>query len=121
MVKWLVSIVCGSLFISACASSMTPQEVNETLPKLTKATFLTQAQAEENVKASKCKYLVRNRNYVAPMGMTTQDDLRKGAKGIDEWVKLDCGNAYVLRNFRWVAVANEGTQLHIDFDTMLCK
>ena len=66
--------------------------------------------------------MVKGRNYVAPIGFLPKDDLRNGAKGIDEWVKLDGGNSYVLTNYKWVAVDNNGSsQLHIDFDTMLCE
>jgi len=118
----LIGIIGVILFITSCATSMTPIEVNNKLPTLTKSKYLTQLQAEDNVKNNKCKYLVKNRNYVAPMGLSTKDDLKYGAKGIDEWVKLDGGNDYVLKNYKWVTVDyNGGTQLHIDFDTMLCE
>jgi hypothetical protein len=109
-------------FITSCATSMTPMQVTSTLPTLTKSKFMSQAQAEEKVTNGTCKYLVKNRTYVAPMGFSTKDDLRYGAKGIDEWVKLDGGNAYVLKNYKWVTVDhNGGTQLTIDFDTMICE
>jgi len=50
------------------------------------------------------------------------DDLIYGAKGIDEWVKLDGGNAYVLTNYKWVTVGNQGaTQLYLEFDTLKCE
>jgi len=66
--------------------------------------------------------LVQGRNYVAPMGFTPKNDLKNAAKGIDEWVELDGGNAYVLINFKWVTVDGNGsTELHIDFDTMRCE
>jgi len=66
--------------------------------------------------------LVKGRNYVAPIGLSAKDDLRKGAKGIDEWVNVDGGNAYVLISYKWVTVDLGGsTQLHVDFDTMLCE
>lgn len=108
--------------LTSCATSMTPMQVNSTLPTLTKSKFISQAQAEEVVKSNGCKYLVKGRNYTAPIGLTTRDDLRNGAKGIDEWVKLDGGNAYVLNNYKWVTVDHNGsTQLHIEFDTMLCE
>jgi len=43
-------------------------------------------------------------------------------RGVDEWVELDGGNAYVLTNYKWVTVDHYGsTQLHIEFDTMLCE
>ena len=74
------------------------------------------------MKSGGCKYLVKGRNYVAPIGLTVKNDLKNGAAGIDEWVQLDGGNAYVLKNYKWVRVDDSGaTQLHIDFDTMLCK
>lgn len=108
--------------LSSCATSMTPIEINNELPSLTKATFISQVKAEEMAKLNKCKYLVRNRTYVAPMGLSTKHDLKYGAKGIDEWVKLDGGNAYVLKNYKWIAVGDKGaTELHLEFDTMFCE
>lgn len=90
--------------LTSCATSMTPMQVNNTLPSLTNSKFISQAQAEEAVKSNGCKYLVKGRKYTAPSGLTAKDDLRNGAKGIDEWVKLDGGNAYVLNNFKWVTI-----------------
>jgi hypothetical protein len=110
------------LSLISCATSMSPIEVNNTLPNLTKSKFISQAQAEEFTKTNKCKYLIKNRSYAAPMGLSTKEDLKNGAKGIDEWVKLDGGNAYVLKNYKWITVDhNGGTQLHLEFDTMLCE
>jgi len=113
----------GGLFlVSACATSMTPIEVNKTLPTLTKAQFLLTFEAGENGHQTGCKYLVKGRSYTAPIGFTVNRDLKNAAKGIDEWVELDGGNAYVLTNYRWVTVDDHGsTQLHVEFDTMLCK
>lgn len=57
-----------------------------------------------------------------PIGLTTKNDLKNAAKGIDEWVKLDGGNAYVLTNYKWVTVGNNSsTQLHVEFHTILCE
>ena len=64
------------------------------------------SEAEEKVKNNGCKYLVRNRIYVAPMGLSTKEDLKHGAIGIDEWVKLDGGNSYVLKNYKWSLVSS---------------
>lgn len=115
-------IVVILLFLTSCATSMSPIEVNDTLPTLTKSKFLSSSQAEEDVKTNKCKYLIKGRKYVAPVGFTAKDDLKNGAQGIDEWVKLDGGNAYKLINYQWVTVDHNGTtQLHIEFDTMLCE
>ena len=124
-IKRAIIISCSVFFlliVSSCATSMTPIEINNTLPTLTVSKFITQAQANESTNTKKCKYLVKGRNYNAPIGMTTKDDLRNGAKGIDEWVKLDGGNAYVLTNYKWVRVDNgTATQLYIEFDTLLCE
>ena len=101
---------------------MTPSQVNSTLPTLTESIYYNQAQAIDAQNDNKCKLLVKGRNYVAPIGFTVKDDLKNGAKGIDEWVKMDGGNAFVLINYKWVTVDQNGaTQLHIDFDTMQCE
>ena len=110
------------ILILSCASSMTPSQVNSTLPTLTESIYYNQAQAIDAQNDNKCKLLVKGRNYVAPIGFTVKDDLKNGAKGIDEWVKMDGGNAFVLINYKWVTVDQNGaTQLHIDFDTMQCE
>ncbi len=109
------------LLLSSCVS-LTPFEVNNTLPTYTKSMFLTPKQAAEKQKINTCKLLVKGRSYVAPIGFTAKNDLRYAANGIDEWVEIDGGNAYVLINYKWVTVGDEGsTQLHIDFDTMQCE
>jgi len=101
---------------------MTPIEVSNTLPTLTKSRFFNQTKATEAQNNNKCKLLVKGRSYVAPIGFSVKDDLKNGAKGIDEWVEMDRGNAFVLINYKWMTVDQNGsTQLHIDFDTMLCK
>lgn len=110
------------LFLNSCATSMTPIEVNNTLPSLTKSKFVSESEVEEFNRTKKCKYLVSNRSYVAPIGLTIRDDLKNAAKGIDEWTELDKGNAYVLKNYKWVNVGDQGvTQLFVEFDTMLCE
>jgi hypothetical protein len=123
MIKQIpVTFFATIFFFASCATSMTPAQLNNVLPTLTESLFISQAQVEEILKNSTCKYLVRNRTYVAPMGLSTKDDLKNAAKGIDEWVKLDAGNAYVLKNYKWVTVDHNGsTQLTIDFDTMKCE
>ena len=119
---FFITLIGILMLLSSCATSMTPIKVNTTLPELTKSKFISQLEAEKAIKTNRCSYLVRGRTYVAPIGLTTKNDLKNGAKGIDEWVKLDGGNAYVLRNYKWVTVDDNGsTQLHIEFDTMLCE
>jgi len=115
-------IISVIILFTSCVTSMTPIAVNNTLPTLTKSKFISKAQAEEYIKTNRCKYLTKGREYTAPMGFTVKNDLINGAKGIDEWVKLDGGNAYVLISYEWVTVDHLGsTQLHIEFDTMLCE
>ncbi|MCL1938617.1 MAG: hypothetical protein FWF52_09520 [Candidatus Azobacteroides sp.] len=124
MIKLMkLNLLIGIIMLFAsCATSMTPIQVNNTLPTLTKSKFISQAQAEEAVRTNRCKYLVKGRNYTVPIGLTVKDDLKNGAKGIDEWVTIDGGNTYVLINYKWITVNNDGaTQLHIEFDTMLCE
>lgn len=118
-----LSLVFGILLsFYSCATSMTPVEVHNTLPTMTKSKFLTIAEAGEAVDNRDCTYLVRGRSYVAPIGFTSKHDLHNGAKGIDEWVQLDGGNAYVLTNYKWITVDDKGsTQLYIEFDTLKCK
>lgn len=108
--------------LSSCSTSMNPVRFYNTLPNLTYTKYYNQIQANDAQKANKCKILVKSRTFVAPMGLSVKGDLRKGAKGIDEWVRMDGGNAYVILNYKWVTVDHYGsTQLQIDFDTMRCE
>jgi len=117
-----LNLIFGVLLLLVSCSPMTPTQINKNLPPLTKSKFLSQVEAEEAVKLNKCKYLVKGRDYTAPIGLTAKGDLKYGAQGIDEWVKLDGGNSYVLISYKWVTISDQGsTQLHIVFDTMLCE
>ncbi len=108
--------------LTSCATSMTPIKVNNTLPTLTQSKFMSQAEAENAIKNGKCKYITKGRSYTAPIGFSTKSDLKNGAKGIDEWVQLDGGNSYILRNYKWETVDQNGsTQLMVEFDTMQCE
>lgn len=120
-IKLLLSLVIVATFFS-CATTMSPSEVNETLPTLTLSTHYSQTQADEAVSEERCEYLDRGKTYVAPIGLTVKSELRSAAKGIDEWVEVDGGNAYVLKSYKWETLDQYGsTQLHIEFDTMLCQ
>ena len=100
---------------------MAPTEVYNSLPTLTTSTFIKQTEVDEIIKNQKCLYVIKGRTYTAPIGFTAKNDLQNAANGIDEWVQLDGGNAYVLTNYKWVTVADDGsTQLHVDFDTVKC-
>jgi hypothetical protein len=118
MDKFLKLFILGILFsLYSCATSLSPIEVNKTLPTLTKSKFIPQSQIGNN-----CKLLVKSRSYVAPIGFTAKDDLKNAAKGIDEWVTIDGGNGYFLKNYRWITVDAKGTtQLEVEFETMLCQ
>ena len=116
-----ILIIGTLLFLASCATSMLPKKVNRTLPRMTKANSISKPEADEAVKANRCIYLVRDREYVAPVTNTVKGDLRNGAKGIDQWVNIDGGNTYALVSYKWVQVDDESTQLYIEFDTMLCE
>ena len=117
-----VVILFATVILSACATSMTPSQFTERFPVETKSEYYDRAEANEALADSYCKLLVANRSYSAPIGFTVVDDVRNGARGVDEWVQLDGGNAYILNNFKWMTVDNYGsTQLIISFDTMLCS
>jgi hypothetical protein len=65
---------------------------------------------------------VKWRNYAAPVGSTVKGDLKNGARGIDEWITVDSGNAYELISYNWLTIDKDGsTQLHLEFNTMLCE
>ncbi|HAI20252.1 MAG TPA: hypothetical protein DCM10_20930 [Xanthomarina gelatinilytica] len=122
----LKNIFVAALFflvlLTSCTSSMTPSQVNNTLPTLTESMYYNQTQASAATKNNTCKILVKGRTYAAPIGFTVKNDLKNAAKGIDEWVELDGGNAYVFVNYKWLTVNDDGaTQLYIDFNTRRCE
>jgi hypothetical protein len=87
--KYFIRISFLILFISSRASSITPTQGNNTLPTLIKSFYYNQSQDIKSQNNNKCWLLVIGRNYVAPIGFTVMEDLKNGAKGIDEWVKMD--------------------------------
>ncbi|QBR13234.1 hypothetical protein [Sphingobacterium sp. CZ-2] len=118
----LLKITGIFLLMTSCATYMSPTEISNTLPSLTKATFYSSIDAAEAVKTSNCRVLVENRKYLAPVGLTRIGDLRNGARGIDEWVRLDGGNAYSLKSYQWQTVNDKGeSQLQLEFTTMVCE
>jgi hypothetical protein len=112
-----------SIFLFSCATTMSPIEVNQMLPTLTKSTYLNVEQTQN----PNCKCLTRGKSFAAPMGFSVKEDLRNGAVGIDEWVTIEGGNAYKMTNFRWITIATDkygsptSTQLMIDFDIYKCQ
>jgi hypothetical protein len=118
--KYLV-LVTATVALTGCATSMTPSQFMEEFPMATKSEFYGRADAKEALGNNTCKLLVAERRYVAPQGLTVDGDLHHGARGVDEWVRIDGGNAYGLDSFEWVTVGDEGgTQLIVYFDTLLC-
>lgn len=122
----IIVIFCVTVLMVSCGifqTSMTPSEVYDTLPTYTQTKFLTEAQVQK----MDCRCLTRNRSYTAPIGLTVKNDLKNGAKGIDEWVILDGGNSYVLKNYQWMTVGfnsqngTSATQLYVEFDTYICE
>ena len=115
-------IVIAVTLLSSCASSMSPSEINERLPALTSSTYYSQPRADEAIANKRCEYIDKGKSYKAPVGLTVNGDLRNAAEGIDEWVDVDGGNAYVLRSYNWEIIDEYGsTQLNVEFDTMLCQ
>ena len=105
-----------------CATSRTPSQFIDEFPNKTSSDFYDSLKGNKAVSNGKCKLLVKGRKYVAPVGFTVNNDMKNGAIGIDEWVQADGGNAYILNNFEWVSVGEDGTtQLLIYFDTLLCE
>lgn len=100
---------------------MTPSQFLTAFPKATKSRFIASADAKPLVESGTCKVRVANRKYSSPIGLTVSEDLNGGAKGVDEWVAADGGNAYVVNTFEWVTVGDDyATQLVVAFDTLLC-
>lgn len=121
----LLLLLISFCFFS-CASSLTPIQFAEQFPDRTTSRYYNQIQGKEAVANGSCRLLVENRKYLAPVGLTLQNDMKYGARGIDEWVQVDGGNAYILNNYEWVSVHDlnndmSGTQLVLYFDTMNCK
>ena len=112
-------LIASLVFVTGCAMSMTPKEFMEKFPRATKAGFYTLTDAHDPEMRGTCRVLVKNRSYTAPLGVTVDDDLENGARGVDEWIYSDGGNAFILKDFEWIYVP-EGTQLIVYFDTMIC-
>jgi hypothetical protein len=116
-------ILFVSVFVNiSCATSMTPSQFLAKFPNATNSDLHDRQSASEAISNGKCKLIVEGHKYTSPIGLTVNDDLQNGAAGVDEWVRADGGNAYILNNFEWISVGDQGiTQLIIYFDTMLCE
>lgn len=119
-----IAVFVSVFMIISCATSMTPSQFLEKFPNSTNSDFYGRLEANEAISNGKCKLLVEGHKYTSPIGFTVGGDLHNGATGVDEWVRADSGNAYILNNFEWISVSvgDQGaTQLLVYFDTMLCK
>jgi hypothetical protein len=121
-IRTLKLLLFSSLLTAfGCARSLTPREFIDQFPRLTSSQFYNQVEGNKAVSEGKCSVLVNDRKYTAPMGFSANADLTNGAEGIDEWVQVDGGNAFILSNYEWVEVGDDGnTQLMLYFDTLLC-
>ena len=119
-----IAIVLAIVILAhtGCATSMTPSQFMAEFPGATKAEFYDRARAKHALLNNSCRLLVVSRSYAAPQGISVDEDLRNGARGVDEWVRVDGGNAFILNNFEWITTDQWGsTQLIVYFDTMLCE
>lgn len=105
MVYALLTISCGMMV--GC-TALTPSEFLARFPQKTEAAYYNRLEGEEAVKSGACEVLVEDRTYNAPIRASLNKEMTKGAQGIDEWVYADGGNAYILNNYEWKAVGNEG-------------
>ena len=121
-IKLLISFAFINVAITVHGQdSYTPMKMNKVLASLTKSKPIAQSEVYDLVISNKCRYLTKNRSYAAPVGIFAKNDVKKGAKGVDEWVELDKGNSYVLNNYKWLPTDIYGSkQLHLDFDTLIC-
>ena len=109
-------------FVISCGVSMLPSEVNTLLSKSTVTKLIVKAQADEDLQTNKCKLLVKGRSYNAPPGFSVSSDIKNAAIGIDDWVKIDGGNSYSIITYKWIPIDNNGgSQLYVEFDTLLYK
>ena len=103
---------------------MSPSQFSESFPKATTSKYYAKPLADAETLSGKCSVVVKDRKYVAPIGMTVNGDVRNGAVGVDEWVKADKANAYTINNYEWISVTtgqDYATQLVLYFDTLLCQ
>lgn len=122
-VRGLIIISAFLALVSGCATSMTPAQFGERFPVSTSSEYYPKPAAEAAIRDGKCRIIVKDRKYVAPIALTVHGDLRNGAVGVDEWVAADDANAYVVNNYEWVSVPigdDYATQLVLYFDTLLC-
>ncbi len=108
-------VVAIFVLLTTSCMSMTPTQFLDSFPTATNSYFYDPSDTTVD-----CVAMVKGRKYVAPIGMFIFDDVRYGARGVDEWVQADHGNAYSINNYEWKTVHDGATQLIIYFDTLWC-
>ena len=117
----LICLVGCIGILTGCAMSMPAGQFYAEFPAATQSLHLTGADAGVAIMDGSCIKLYEHR-YTVPIGLTVSDEVRKGAKGVDAIVANDGGNAYRISSFEWRRdIWSDGTQLHINFYTLLCN
>ena len=119
----MTALTIGSaILLGGCVTAMPAQQFYTAFPEATTTRYLTGAEAITAVEDGSCREIA-DHTYNAPIGMTVHGDVKAGAEGVDSMVVNDGGNAYRIRNFSWLRVADGSgaTQLHLEFTTLNCK
>ena len=89
-------------------------------PAATQSLYMTGADARIALMNGSCIELDEHR-YTVPIGLTVNDEVRSGAKGVDAIIANDGGNAYRISAYAWIPAGGGATQLQVDFDVLVCK
>jgi len=100
---------------------MSAEQFYSAFPEATTTRYLTGAEARASIEDGTCE-AISEHSYNAPIGLSVQGDVNAGAEGVDGIVSNEGGNAYRIRNFSWLPVADGSgaTQLRIEFETLSC-
>lgn len=111
-------LIIGVLIISGKPKS--PKVFYEMFAKMTKSKLIMPQELNALVDNKKCA-LISSKSYAGPVALSIKGDMKKAAKGVDEYVELEGGNAYHIKNYKWENFGHLGsTQLNIDFDIYKC-
>lgn len=107
--------------LGSCASLHTPSKFLEYLSKNTKNIMISERIMNRYVSEQQCQLIKASRYYIVPMKFSEKNDIKSAAIGIDDWLKIDGGNAFVLKNYNWRNVDIGAKQLEVIFDTYQCN
>jgi hypothetical protein len=102
------------------SSQVSPSQFMEKLPGTTEARYLDRSATPDLLLLGVCTVRGADRRYRSPIGVTMPELLQRGARGIDDGVVEDGGNAYVIKNLEWVQIEGSPAQLDVGFDTLNC-